>query len=143
MVRNAMALVFRSMPLASQMALADFLAEGHFATHLRSMRDLYAERRGRFLAAAEQAGAGLLQAEIPDSGMNALVWLPAGLDDRETSRRAITAGVHCYSLSDYSVGPSPPGLILGFAGVSEGQLLPGLHRLADRIEALRRDGAGD
>jgi len=139
MVRNAMALVFRSMPLASQMALADFLAEGHFATHLRSMRELYAGRRSRFLAAAEVGGV-LLQAEIPDSGMNALVWLPPGLDDREASRRAIAAGVHCYPLSDYSVGPSPPGLILGFAGVSEGQFLPGLRRLADRIEALRRDG---
>jgi GntR family transcriptional regulator/MocR family aminotransferase len=46
MVRNAMALVFRSMPLASQMALADFLGEGHFATHLRSMRDLYAGSSG-------------------------------------------------------------------------------------------------
>jgi len=143
MFRNAMALVFRSMPLASQMALADFLGEGHFATHLRSMRDLYAERRGRFLAAAEQTGAGLLQAEIPDSGMNALVWLPAGLDDRAVARRAVASDVHCYPLSDYCVSPFHSGLILGFTGVSEGQLLPGLRRLSDEINALARAESDD
>ena len=43
MFRNAMALVFRSMPVAPQMALADFIADGHFASHLRRMRETDAE----------------------------------------------------------------------------------------------------
>jgi len=133
MFRNAMALVFRSMPLASQMALADFIVEGHFASHLRRMRELYTERRDRFFDAAERVGAGLLQAEIPESGMNVVIWLPKGLDDREMAPHAVAAGVHCYPLSDYCVRPFRPGLVLGFTGVSLRQLVSGLRRLADAV----------
>ena len=95
------------------------------------MRQLYAERRDQFIAAAELAGAGLFQADRPDSGMNAMVWLPEGLDDRVIAERAVAAGVHGYALSDYCVArPARPGLLLGFAGVAEHQLAPGMAALA-------------
>lgn len=129
--RNAVALTFRSPPMATQMALAEFIAEGHFATHLRRMRDLYAARRQDFLDEAARAGAGLFAVERPDSGMNALAWLPRGLDDRAVARAACAAGVHGYPLSDYSVRPEVgSALILGFAGVQQHQLGPGLAALA-------------
>ena len=128
--RNAVALMFRCMPLPTQMALAEFIAEGHFATHLRHMRQLYAQRRDQFLTAAEQAGGGLFHADRPDSGMNAMVWLPEGLDDRVIAERAVAAGVHGYALSDYCVGKhTRPGLLLGFAGVAEHQFAPGMAAL--------------
>ena len=129
--RNAVALMFRCAPLPAQMALAEFIAEGHFATHLRHMRQLYAERRDQFIAAAEQAGAGLFQVDLPDSGMNAMVWLPEGLDDRIIAERAVAAGVHGYALSDYcGMRPARPGLLLGFAGVADHQFAPGMDALA-------------
>ncbi|MFQ8432020.1 PLP-dependent aminotransferase family protein [Amaricoccus sp. W119] len=134
MFRNAMALIFRGMPVAPQMALAEFIAEGHFATHLRRMRELYAGRRERFLAVAGDLSAGLYHVEKPDSGMNVVAWLPDGTDDRAVSRRAVAAGVHCYPLSDYSVNPRfRPGLLMGFTGVAEHQLAPGLRRLGIAI----------
>ena len=131
MFRNAMALVFRSMPVAPQMALADFIADGHFANHLRRMRELYSERRARFLEVVEQVSGGLYRVERPDSGMNVVAWLSEGVDAREAARRAVAAGVHCYSLSDYAVRPLlRPGLLVGFTGVAQHQLAPGLERLA-------------
>lgn len=142
MFRNAMALVFRSMPVAPQMALADFIADGHFATHLRRMRELYAERRERFLEVAEQVSGGVYHVERPDSGMNVVAWLPEESDEREVSRRAVAAGVHCYPLSDYAVRPLPrPGLLIGFTGVAQHQLAPGLQRLAGAVTACG-DGGG-
>ncbi len=129
--RNAVALIFRCAPLSSQMALAEFIAEGHFATHLRHMRQIYGERRDQFLAAAEQAGAGLFQTDRPESGMNAMVWLPQGSDDRAMAQRAVAAGVHGYALSDYCMAsPARPGLLLGFAGVAKHQFAPGMEALA-------------
>ncbi len=141
MFRNAMALVFRSMPVAPQMALADFIADGHFASHLRRMRELYAERRARFLAAATEASTGLYDVETPDSGMNVVAWLPDGVDDRAASRRAVAAGVHCYPLSDYAVrAPLRPGLLVGFTGIAPHQLAPGLQRLAVAVAEVRASG---
>ncbi|MFG6083146.1 PLP-dependent aminotransferase family protein [Paracoccus litorisediminis] len=139
MFRNAMALMFRCAPLPSQMTLTEFISEGHFATHLRQMRELYGERRDRFLTVARQVGAGLFHVERPDSGMNALLWLPDGLDDRMIAERAKDAGVHGYALSDYWMRPSArPGLILGFSGVTPQQLEPGLEALARIVaDALR------
>lgn len=131
MFRNAMALMFRSVPLATQMALAGFIADGHFASHLRRMRDLYAGRRRSFVDMAERSGAGLYQIDMPDSGMNAIAWLPKGQDDRDVARRAALAGVHGYALGDYCARPYPrPGLLLGFTGVATHQLAPGLEALA-------------
>lgn len=130
--RNAMALMFRSVPLATQMALAGFIADGHFSSHLRRMRDLYAERRVSFLDMARRIGPEQFQVEIPDSGMNAIAWLNDGQSDREAARRAARVGVHGYALSDYCTRPfGRSGLLLGFASVAPHQLGPGLEALAE------------
>jgi GntR family transcriptional regulator/MocR family aminotransferase len=53
----AMAQRFQSThpPILEQMALADFLAEGHFARHLRRIRALYAARLAALLARKRRA----------------------------------------------------------------------------------------
>lgn len=131
MFRNAMALMFRSVPLATQMALAGFIDDGHFASHLRRMRELYGGRRQEFLEIAERVGAGLFQVEVPDSGMNAIAWLGAGCDDRVIARQATMADVHAYPLGEYCLRPFPrPGLLLGFTSVTPQRLGPGLEALA-------------
>jgi len=141
MFRNAIALMVRSVPEATQMALANFIADGHFASHLRRMRDLYAGRRQEFLRVAQTTGAGLYEVDMPDSGMNAIAWLQAGQDDRTVARRSVEAGVHAYPLGEYGVGPLPrPGLLLGFTGVVPHQLGPGLEALS-RVLARADQGA--
>ncbi|NLA19760.1 hypothetical protein GPU89_26645 [Burkholderia cepacia] len=50
---HARALVDRQSPTPLQVTLAEFIGEGHFATHLRRMRMLYGERRDALLAALE------------------------------------------------------------------------------------------
>ena len=53
-------------PPLEQAALADLIAQGHFARHLRRMRRLYAERQGVFcLAEGQRHLAGMVHLE-PD-----------------------------------------------------------------------------
>jgi GntR family transcriptional regulator/MocR family aminotransferase len=42
----------------SQALVAEFLAEGHFARHIRRIRTLYAERQAALLAAAHREWSG-------------------------------------------------------------------------------------
>jgi len=138
MFRNAIALMVRSVPEATQMALANFMADGHFASHLRRMRALYAGRRQDFLRVSHATGGGLYEVDMSDSGMNAIGLLPAGQGDRALAVQAVQAGVHAFPLGEYGAGSlTRPGLLLGFTGVVPHQLPPGLEALA---KVLARTG---
>src|SRR5690606_41224674 len=58
--RAARAVLDRHAPPLAQGVLADFIAEGHYARHVRRVRAVYAERQAALLAAAEAELAGLL-----------------------------------------------------------------------------------
>src|SRR5207244_12303785 len=62
-----------------QAILCDFINEGHFARHVRRMRELYAERLSSLLERARERLAGLL--EIPDveAGLGSVGWLQRGI----------------------------------------------------------------
>tara|TARA_R110002096_G_scaffold80453_16_gene188609 strand:- start:5512 stop:7026 length:1515 start_codon:yes stop_codon:yes gene_type:complete len=137
--RNAMALMFRSVPLTTQMVLADFIAEGHFSTHLRRMRELYTHRRRDFIETAAEVSEGNFEIDSPDSGMNAIAWLPKGVSDTQVHAKAVERGIHCYPLSDYCARPyQRDALVLGFTSVQSHQLRPGLEALSQLISAERR-----
>lgn len=142
--RNLAGLVQRGVATEVQLGLAEFIGGGHFASHLRRMRELYAERRAAFLAAGREELAGLARIDCPQSGMNALIWLEGGRDDAAIHRAALAAGVRCLPLADYVVRRPQEGeiregaLILGFAGVPAEKMQ---HHLA-RLAAVIRQGGG-
>lgn len=101
----------------SQLALAEFFAEGHFTAHLRRMRTLYRERRDAMRNAVRAQFSPWLDGEPGEGGMHLLAHLRAGLDDVAISRRAREAGIACPALSSFYTGPGKRrGLIVGFAG---------------------------
>jgi len=69
----------------AQAALADFIAEGQLAAHIRRMRGLYAERQEALLAALGARLGGALEAAPDDAGMHLVGRLPAGADDAAIS----------------------------------------------------------
>jgi GntR family transcriptional regulator/MocR family aminotransferase len=116
--RSLAGLMNRSVPVDIQLALGEFIGGGHFATHLRRMRDLYTQRRAAFMEIGTPILAGLARIDCPDSGMNAIAWLDGGRDDVAVHRSAAAVGVQCFPLSDYKVGTKMQGaLIMGFSGV--------------------------
>lgn len=132
--RNLSALIHRSMPVETQLALAEFIGGGHFASHLRRMRGLYAERREAFMQAGRDVLAGLARVDCSESGLNALAWLQDGREDQASHRAVLDAGLQCYPLSDYTIAtPQPAALILGYAGVPADRMRPLLLRLAEAI----------
>src|SRR5258708_34110186 len=65
------------LPLLEQMALADFMAEGYFARHVRRMRQLYKERRDALIDALTRERGTRLDITVPEPGMPPFVWLPS------------------------------------------------------------------
>jgi GntR family transcriptional regulator/MocR family aminotransferase len=126
-------------PTLYQLALTDFLSEGHFARHLRRMRAIYLERRDALVAGIERLLRGTLTIANADAGMHLTAWLNAGVDDREVVRRAALRGISAIALSTcYAGRPSRMGLVLGFGGANASEIERGLEVLVDVIEQCRR-----
>jgi len=120
--------------LLAQPALARFIEEGHFAAHLRRMRRLYAARQQALLAAAETYLGDLLDVRADPAGMHLIADLAPGLGarmtDREAAHRAAVHGVVTNRLSAFYAGPAArQGLLLGYAGFSDGQIANAARRL--------------
>src|SRR4029079_15666206 len=58
-------------PVLEQMALADFIRDGHYATHLRRTRSVYRERLEALEAAAAECCGGALRLRPIQSGLHA------------------------------------------------------------------------
>lgn len=115
--------------------LADFIADGHFARHLRRMRLLYQERRNALVRAAQESAASHLTLAVSDAGMHVVGWLPEGLCDRTIAADAATIGLEVLPLSGHTLHHKlQGGLILGFAGFSPPALREGVKQLAAEIE---------
>ncbi len=115
-------------PLLEQAVLTDFIAEGHFARHLRRMRNLYAQRRTALLKAMQDLPLDLYAAE---TGMHCIGWLPGGTDDKAVAYHAAQHNVDVTPLSKFSVVPmNRKGLLLGYAAVDVKHIREAACRLA-------------
>jgi len=96
--------------------VTDFLAEGHFAQHLRRMRLRYRAARDALVAAlAEHAPA--LAVEPPEQGLKLLARLPQGMDDEAVVAAAARHGVVARPVGPMGVAaPRVSALMLGFSG---------------------------
>ena len=135
----AQSVSMRHAPLLDQAALCDFITEGHFARHIRRMRELYAERLAVFLEASRSRLGGLL--EIPDveAGLQTVGWLAPGIRAERAAEEAAKHDVEVIPLSRYSsrVASRAQGLLLGFAAVDARELRRGVEQLARALEACR------
>ena len=125
-------------PTLYQLALADFLSEGHFARHLRRMRGVYRARRDALLTGLARHCAGRLTVINADAGLHLAVLLEGGLDDRDVVRRMAARGLTATPLSScYAAGGGggPNGLLLGFGGSTERRLLEATRVLGQILEA--------
>jgi GntR family transcriptional regulator/MocR family aminotransferase len=125
------------LPLLEQMALADFLAEGHFARHLRKMRLLYLERRNALVDALTRELGDLLDVTVPEAGLHLAAWLPSGMSAQIATQRAAAHGLHLLPISHFSLRPlQRDGVLLGFASASPQELRAGVQTLALALRAL-------
>jgi GntR family transcriptional regulator/MocR family aminotransferase len=120
-----------------QQVLADFIADGHFARHLRRMGRLYRERRATLLAALAAELDGLVRPGGSGAGLHLVAWLRDGLDEAELTRVAAAQGVGVYPLRRCRLGgPGPGGLLLGYAALDEQQIKRGVAALGRAAASL-------
>ena len=120
----------RHSPVLDQAVLADFMTEGHFARHVRRMRNVYAERQGALVDAIQRKLGDRLEARATGAGMHLVGWLDAGSDDAALSARLWEEGIEAPPLSRYGlVKPARPGLLLGWAGYSPAAIEKAVERL--------------
>ena len=130
-------------PFLDQAILADFIAGGHYARHLRRMRSAYRERLEALVAGAERYCAGALRVRPPRTGLHAVADLN-GVDATRVFEEARARGVELMPLSAYAFGRArmPSAIILGFGAVGPDAVTAGMRTLSTAIEAARRAGGG-
>lgn len=118
-VRVRRALAFTTPPL-HQAAVADFLAEGHYDRHIRTMRRTYDARRKAVVAALRRDGPDLMTVHDVDAGLELAITFDPSRPDEEAVRAAAAAGISTTALS--TVYPERNGLVLGFGCAPPDQL---------------------
>ncbi len=121
-------------PLLEQAVLCDFIAEGHFARHIRRMRELYAERLAVLLEGAREKLSGVLEISSVEAGLQTVGWLKNGMTAEEAAARAEERNVEVVPLERYAAGHArKDGLVLGFAAVNPRELRRGIDQLAQAL----------
>jgi len=118
-----------------QVAFAEFLTSGGYDRHLRQMRRRYQIRRSalmqalaRYLPEATVLGAA--------AGVHLTVRFPDGFPIEKLVRRAARMRVRVEPLAPCYAEPAtaPPGLMLGYANLTETQIMTGVRALARAME---------
>ena len=126
-------------PTLFQAALADFIAEGHFARHLRRMRELYRERRGVLVDCLERELGDTIEILGEQAGLHLVGALPRGLSDRALCERAAEQSIWVMPLTEYYLtGAARPGLVLGYGGTKSEEMPEAVRKLARLLERPRR-----
>jgi GntR family transcriptional regulator/MocR family aminotransferase len=114
-----------------QRSVAQLMREGHFASHVRRMRQRYLAARDTLVGALRRRLADRVEIVPPEQGMQLPIWLPRGMDDRILAARAATRGVAVKAISPMHLAvPRRHGLLLGYAGFDEHALRSAAARLA-------------
>lgn len=134
---HARALVDRQSPAPLQIVLAEFIGEGHFATHLRRMRMLYAERRDALLSAVEYHCSDLLDwGTRPDAGLHLVAKLRSAVApdvDLAVWAAAAALGLQTPPLSPHYRTDGEAGLVIGFGATKPSNMLDAARRLRRAI----------
>ncbi len=137
-LKNAHSELYRGGHLLVQKALGQFIAEGHYAAHIRRMRLLYAKRRA-FLSdlIKQHLGKEALSKFSSNAGLHLILNLPDNCDDQLICQESCEKGIIVRPLSRYYMHSknARQGLIMGFACVAEEQMAAAFMELLVIIKA--------
>jgi GntR family transcriptional regulator/MocR family aminotransferase len=118
----------RHTTLLDQVALADFLGEGHLERHIRRMRRLYRQRRDVLLEALGTHFGDQATVRGDAAGMHVTVRFAKRVDVRTRAQRH---GVHLTDTGIYYLSRPPANeFILGFSAIGERTIRECVKRLA-------------
>jgi GntR family transcriptional regulator/MocR family aminotransferase len=130
-------------PALSEAVLAAFIAGGHFARHLRRMRELYGSRRAALQREIERTlgVGGALRLPATEAGLSTPAHLARSIPIRAVIEHAAPSGLDLWRLDRFALRRRDlHGFALGFAAFTERQLRDAVAALARAIDAARRAG---
>ena len=118
-----------------QLALAEFMREGHLLRHLRGMRRLYAERRKALIDAIAVQMPDDLTVSSAVTGLHLVALfteaMQARMSDREAAAKLKQAGLHVQPLSqNFLEQPTRQGLVFGYGRLHVEDAAPLLARIS-------------
>ena len=111
----------RFVPPMLEHAMADLMADGSLAQHLRRVRGHCKRARDLLVEVLLRTSQGLLTVEAPDQGLHLLAWLPAGTRTEVAHRIRAAAGLSLMLLSETRQvrrQGDREAFVVGFAGFS-------------------------
>ncbi|CAB1276350.1 MocR-like pyridoxine biosynthesis transcription factor PdxR [Candidatus Nitrosacidococcus tergens] len=139
--KTVKALLDNGNPWLDQAVLADFIANGSYARHLRQIRRTYLRRRDCLIAALK-SHFGKVSLSGLDGGMH-IVWhlpsyLPTAAEMQEIAQQVGVGiytlekgGAHDFGYQEYSKHT----LVLGYSSLDEVQIQEGINRITKSISA--------
>ncbi len=131
-------------PAIDQATLARFITEGFFLSHVKRMRELYAQRRVFFIGQFQKWLGDYFDLEITPAGLHFIAWLRRKEDLPLFLRAREETGVWPRPLSFFCIKAQlDPAFLFGFAAWSQAQIEQGLAKLASAVKQLKQRGAGN
>jgi GntR family transcriptional regulator / MocR family aminotransferase len=131
-------------PAIDQATLARFITEGFFLSHVKRIRELYAQRRVFFIEQFQKWLGDYFDLEITPAGLHFIAWLRRREDLPLFMRAREKTGVWPRPLSFFCINAQlDPAFVFGFAAWSQAQIEQGLAKLASAVKQLKQRGAGN
>jgi len=131
-------------PAIDQATLARFITEGFFLSHVKRIRELYAQRRICFIEQFQKWLGDYFDLEITPAGLHFVAWLRRKEDFAVFMRARELTGIWPRDLSFFCIKAQlEPAFVFGFAAWSQAQIEQGLAKLGSAVRQLKQRGAGN
>jgi len=120
-----------AVPLLIQAAVAEFIENGHFATHIRKAKKVYLERYKALSKAVQEHLPEYLDLLPTETGFHALALFKKDFNEREIAAMAMQEDLLLRPLSNYCVEPldTAKGIALGYGCVTPEQIETAIIKL--------------
>src|SRR6478735_5572701 len=131
-------------PSIDQATLARFITEGFFLSHVKRIRELYAQRRIFFIEQFQKWLGNYFDLELTPAGLHFVAWLRRAEDLPLFMRAREQTGVWPRPLSFFCIKAQlDPAFVFGFSAWSQAQIEQGLGKLASAVKQLKQRRAGN
>jgi GntR family transcriptional regulator/MocR family aminotransferase len=121
-------------PYLFQEVLSDFIVEGHFARHLRKMRQIYSEKRTALVQSLHEELGDKAEIQGTEAGMHLTITLPDTVKDTEVAVKAAQERLWLWPVSPSYAGENcRQGFILGFGSTPLSQIPQYVRQLAKML----------
>lgn len=130
-----------TVPNLMQQAICQFMQEGYFEKNLNRMRAIYKSKHD-FMLAELKKYSWVREIMGENSGLHLLVEVDTDCSEQDVIEACAEQQIRVYGLSEYYISQNPkreyPILLLGYGGLTEGQIADGLQMIDEVLAELKK-----